>query len=145
REAKNGKAVVQRVLADSGVEIDIINGEKEASIIASTDLRELLRNDTFYLYVDVGGGSTELTIFDKGKLVGSQSFKIGTVRILNNLVEDSVWDKIKAWIKANVPEHGQVEIIGSGGNINKLHKMSGRKVGQPLSYPWLKAEYQFLE
>ena len=145
REAKNGKAVVQRVLADSGVEIDIINGEKEASIIASTDLRELLRNDTFYLYVDVGGGSTELTIFDKGKLVGSQSFKIGTVRILNNLVEDSVWDKIKAWIKANVPEHGLVEIIGSGGNINKLHKMSGRKVGQPLSYPWLKAEYQFLE
>lgn len=145
REAKNGKAVVQRVLADSGVKIDIIDGKQEASIIASTDLKELLRNDTFYLYVDVGGGSTELTLFDKGQMVGSQSFKIGTVRILNGLVEDSVWDGIEAWIKANVPDHGLVEIIGSGGNINKLHKMSGRKVGQPLSYLWLKSEFQFLE
>jgi len=145
REAKNGKAVVQQVLGDSGVNIDIINGAQEASIIASTDLKDLIRDDTFYLYVDVGGGSTELTLFDKGQQIGSKSFKIGTVRILNGLVEESVWSGIKSWIQANVPDDGSVEIIGSGGNINKLHKMSGRKVGQPLSYLWLKGEYQFLE
>lgn len=145
REANNGQEVADRVREESGVNIEIIDGEREASIIASTDLRDLIKEDRFYLYVDVGGGSTELTLFDRGNSVGSQSFKIGTVRILSKLVDDSIWEDIKEWIKANVPQDGSVEIIGSGGNINKLHKMSGRKIGQPLSYVWLNAEYHFLE
>jgi len=145
REATNGETMVARVLQESGVQIEIIDGEREAGIIASTDLKDLIRNDKFYLYVDVGGGSTELTLFDHGKLTGSQSFKIGTVRILNNLVDASIWDDIRDWIGAHVSNDGSVEIIGSGGNINKLHKMSGRKLGQPLSYAWLNAQYHFLE
>ena len=137
--------MADRVREETGVQIEIIDGEREASIIASTDLRDLIKDDRFYLYVDVGGGSTELTLFDRGSSVGSQSFKIGTVRILSKLVDDSIWEDIKEWIRANVPQDGSVEIIGSGGNINKLHKMSGRKLGQPLSYVWLNAQYHFLE
>lgn len=144
REAKNGQEVIEKVQKESGVQIQIIDGKKEASIIASTDLKDLIQNDRFYLYVDVGGGSTEFTIFDKGKPIMSRSFEIGTVRILNDLVKDSVWDEIKHWITSNMNVENKVEIIGSGGNINKLHKMSGRKVGQPLSYIWLNAQYHFL-
>ncbi|MDC6386967.1 exopolyphosphatase [Flagellimonas taeanensis] len=144
REAKNGREVVERVMKETGMKIELIDGKKEALIIASTDLKDIIKNDRMYLYVDVGGGSTEFTIFDKGKPVMSHSFKIGTVRILSNLVDDTVWEEIKAWIKTNVPMDGKLEIIGSGGNINKLHKMSGRKIGQPLSYIWLNAQYHFL-
>ncbi|MEE1964478.1 exopolyphosphatase / guanosine-5'-triphosphate,3'-diphosphate pyrophosphatase [Flagellimonas taeanensis] len=144
REAKNGREVVDRVMKEAGMKIELIDGKKEALIIASTDLKDIIKNDRMYLYVDVGGGSTEFTIFDKGKPVMSHSFKIGTVRILSNLVDDTVWEEIKAWIKTNVPMDGKLEIIGSGGNINKLHKMSGRKIGQPLSYIWLNAQYHFL-
>ncbi len=144
REAKNGREVVERVRKEAGMKIEVIDGKKEALIIASTDLKDIIKSDRMYLYVDVGGGSTEFTIFDKGKPVMSHSFKIGTVRILSNLVDDTVWEEIKTWIKTNLPMDGRVEIIGSGGNINKLHKMSGRKIGQPLSYIWLNAQYHFL-
>ncbi|MBO0323957.1 exopolyphosphatase [Muricauda sp. CAU 1633] len=144
REAKNGQEVIEKVQKESGVQIQIIDGKMEASIIASTDLKDLIKSDRFYLYVDVGGGSTEFTIFDKGKPIMSRSFEIGTVRILNDLVKDTVWDEIKLWITSNMNVENKVEIIGSGGNINKLHKMSGRKVGQPLSYIWLNAQYHFL-
>lgn len=144
REANNGHEVVERIYKDSGIKIDIIDGKKEASIIASTDLKDLINNDRSYLYVDVGGGSTEFTIFEQGNLVSSKSFKIGTVRILNDLVKDSVWDEIKGWITSHFNKESKVEIIGSGGNINKLHKMSGRKIGQPLSFIWLNAQYHFL-
>lgn len=144
REANNSQEIVERVFKDSGIKIDIIDGKKEASIIASTDLKDLINNDRSYLYVDVGGGSTEFTIFDQGNLISSKSFKIGTVRILNDLVKDSVWDEIKEWITSHFNKESKVEIIGSGGNINKLHKMSGRKMGQPLSFIWLNAQYHFL-
>ncbi|WP_396590227.1 exopolyphosphatase [Allomuricauda sp. R78024] len=144
REANNGREVVEHIYKDSGIKIDIIDGKKEASIIASTDLKDLINNDRSYLYVDVGGGSTEFTIFDQGNLISSKSFKIGTVRILNDLVKDSVWDEIKEWIMSHFNKESKVEIIGSGGNINKLHKMSGRKMGQPLSFIWLNAQYHFL-
>ena len=144
REAKNGNDVVNRVLQESGIKIEIIDGEREASIIATTDLKELIKKDRVYLYVDVGGGSTEFTIFKEGNVLVSKSFKIGTVRILNGLVNDTVWQTLQDWIKEHIPKNCKVEIIGSGGNINKLHKMSGRKVDQPLSYIWLNAQYHFL-
>ena len=144
REAKNGNEVVQKVKEASGIGIEIIDGKREAEIIASTDLKEIIRNDRSYLYVDVGGGSTEFTFFENGKPLVSKSFKIGTVRILSNLVDDSIWDDVRAWITSFVSPESNIEIIGSGGNINKLHKMSGRKIGQPLSYIWLNAQYHFL-
>ncbi|WP_420399186.1 Ppx/GppA phosphatase family protein [Flagellimonas sp.] len=144
REARNGNEVVAKVLQESGIGIEIIDGKKEAAIIASTDLKELIKKDRAYLYVDVGGGSTEFTIFSRGELKVSKSFKIGTVRILKGLVDDGLWDVVQDWIQTNLKGETKVEIIGSGGNINKLHKMSGRKMGQPLSYIWLNAQYHFL-
>lgn len=144
REAKNGADVVQQVRKESGVHIEIIDGKREAAIIASTDLKELIKKDRSYLYVDVGGGSTEFTVFTGGKLIASKSFKIGTVRILNDLVKEEVWDAVRTWIQSQIKGDTKVEIIGSGGNINKLHKMSGRKMGQPLSFIWLNAQYHFL-
>ena len=144
REARNGNEVVAKVLQESGIGIEIIDGKKEAAIIASTDLKELIKKDRAYLYVDVGGGSTEFTIFSRGELKVSKSFKIGTVRILKSLVNDGLWDVVQDWIQTNLKGETKVEIIGSGGNINKLHKMSGRKMGQPLSYIWLNAQYHFL-
>lgn len=145
REAKNKKTVIKKILRESGIHIEIIDGKREAAIIASTDLQELLAKNKCYLYVDVGGGSTELTLFDQGKPIASKSFKMGTLRLLYELAKDSVWDEIKQWITRHCDKKNAIEIIGSGGNINKLHKMSGKKIGQPLSYSWLKAWYRFLE
>ena len=145
REAKNGHEVTERVFRESGIRIEIIDGKREAAIIASTDLKELIKDDRAYLYVDVGGGSTEFTIFNRGNLKASRSFKIGTLRILNGLVKEQVWDNVRTWITSNLKGEGKIEIIGTGGNINKLHKMSGRKLGQPLSYIWLNAQYHFLD
>ncbi|THV58703.1 exopolyphosphatase [Flagellimonas alvinocaridis] len=144
RDAKNGREIIERIQQESNIKIEIIDGKREAEIITSTDLKDVIKTDRLYLYVDVGGGSTEFTIFDKGAPVLSRSFEIGTVRILNNLVTETVWDDIKSWIISHIGQDRQLEIIGSGGNINKLHKMSGRKIGQPLSYIWLNAQYHFL-
>lgn len=145
REAANGSAVAERVLEESGIRIEIIDGKKEASIIAKTDLRELIQQDHNYLYIDVGGGSTEFTLFSQGKAKVSKSFRIGTVRLLKDMVKEKVWSDIEAWVKEHVKPLSKVAIIGSGGNINKLHKMSGRGVGVPLSYIWLNAQYHFLQ
>ncbi|ADY30385.1 MULTISPECIES: Ppx/GppA phosphatase family protein [Cellulophaga] len=145
REANNGYEVIEKIREEAGVNIEVIDGKKEAAIIASTDLKELINNDQAYLYIDVGGGSTEFTVFSEGKLIASKSFKIGTVRLLNDMVGAKVWSQLEEWIKLYTKDLSKVSIIGSGGNINKLHKMSGRKIGEPLSYIWLNAQYHFLE
>lgn len=145
REANNGLEIIDRIKEESGIKIELIDGKKEAAIIASTDLKETIKKDESYLYVDVGGGSTEFTIFTDGKVKISKSFKIGTVRLLNNMVSDVMWKSLEAWIKEHTKNLPKLSIIGSGGNINKLHKISGRKVGEPLSYIWLNAQYHFLD
>ncbi|XLS27710.1 Ppx/GppA phosphatase family protein [Flavobacteriaceae bacterium M23B6Z8] len=145
REANNGQEVAEKILQKADVKIDIIDGKKEAAIIASTDLHQLIESDKSYLYIDVGGGSTEFTIFSKGKIVVSKSFKVGTVRLLNEMIQLQTWGEIEKWVKNNTRNLGSLSIIGSGGNINKLHKMSGRGAGEPLSYIWLNAQYQFLQ
>lgn len=145
REASNGNEVITTIASETGIKIEVIDGKQEAAIIASTDLKELIRPDQSYLYIDVGGGSTEFTLFTNGKIERSKSFKLGTVRLLNNMVGEGTWNKLQEWITANVKNASKLSIIGSGGNINKLHKMSGRKEGQPLSYIWLNAQYHFLE
>ncbi len=144
REAYNGKEVVEIIKEKAGIEIEIIDGKKEAIIIASTDLHHLLKSDKTYLYVDVGGGSTEFSLFDNGKLVVSRSFKAGTVRFLNNMVCDIVWEEMEKWIKTNTQDYDEVILIGSGGNINKLFKMSGKLQDKPLSYIYLNSQYAYL-
>ena len=144
REAYNGKEVVELIKKKADIKIEIIDGKKEAAIIASTDLKFLLKTDETYLYVDVGGGSTEFSLFNDGKMIVSKSFKVGTVRLLNNMVHDSVWQEIEKWIKTNTQEYDQVTLIGSGGNINKLFKMSGKLQEKPLSYMYVNAQYASL-
>lgn len=145
REASNGSEIVKTIKEKSGIVIDIIDGNDEAAIIASTDLKTLIEDDKVFLYVDVGGGSTELTIFAKGETVTSQSFKIGTVRLLENLVAEDVWKQMEAWIKQETKDYKKILMIGSGGNINTIFKKSGKKLGKPLSYIYLSSYYKTLK
>lgn len=144
REAYNGKEVVEIIKENSQIDIDIIDGKVEASIIASFDLHGLISTDKTYLYVDVGGGSTEFSIFSNGKMLHSKSFKNGTVRLLNDMVNDVVWQEIEKWIKTNTQDFENITLIGSGGNINKIFKMSGKQQDKPLSYMYLNSQYQYL-
>jgi len=145
READNGKNVVETILKETGIEINIIDGKKEAAIISATDLNELILGDKSYLYVDVGGGSTELTFFSEGKIIASKSFKIGTVRVTGKKAKKVISEKMKTWIKEISSNLSEISLIGSGGNINKIFKMSGMLLGKPLSYTYLRANYEFLK
>ena len=142
RESENGVDVVQEILTKSDIKIDIIEGKEEAQIIASTDLNTFIDKDKNYLYIDVGGGSTEFSFFSKGKIVLSRSFKIGTVRLLNNMDTPEIWNEIEHWIKENSKKFdGEITLIGSGGNINKIFKLSGKPQSKPLSLNYLTKEY----
>lgn len=145
REAENGKEIAKIIKKESGIFINIIDGNDEAAIIASTDLKSLIQNDKVFLYVDVGGGSTELTVFANGHNVASFSFKIGTVRLLNDMVEDTMWQQMENWIKEQTKPYKKVTVIGSGGNINSIYKNSGVKVGKPLSYFYLASFYDLIK
>ncbi len=144
RESSNGQEVIDIINEKADIKIDIIDGKTEAAIIASTDLHYLLKTEQTYLYVDVGGGSTEFSLFSDGKMIASKSFKIGTVRLLNDMVNDLVWIEIEKWIKTYCKEFETVTLIGSGGNINKLFKMSGKQQDKPLSYTYVLKRYNFL-
>lgn len=138
RDAKNGKEIIEEVYKETGIRIDIISGDEEANIIYETHIAENLSYDKSYMYIDVGGGSTEVTLFAQNRIVFKQSFNIGTIRLLQGKVKDAVWDNMKATVKAAVKEYQPVEAIGSGGNINKIFSMSKRKDGKPLTLDLLK-------
>lgn len=144
REAYNGRDIVELIKKKADIKIDIIDGKIEAAIIAASDLKQFINSDKTYLYVDVGGGSTEFSLFNEGKIVASKSFKNGTVRLLNNMVSDIVWTEIEKWIKNATADYDNITLIGSGGNINKLFKMSEKNQDSPLSYVYLNAQYQKL-
>ena len=145
RESSNGQIVVDLIKKETGIEIEIINGQTEAKIISSTDLSNLIDGKKSYLYVDVGGGSTELTFFSKGEVIAAKSYKMGTVRLLDKKGTKKTWKEIEKWIKSESAKVGSVELIGSGGNINHIFKHSGNKMGKPLSYIYLNAHYKFLK
>jgi exopolyphosphatase/guanosine-5'-triphosphate,3'-diphosphate pyrophosphatase len=138
REAKNGKEVIEKVKKLANIDIEIIEGQREASIIYSNHIEENLDAKKSYLYIDVGGGSTELSVFVNKAPVASKSFNIGTIRILDNQDKDETWEEMKEWIKENVKDLNDVVGIGTGGNINKLFRMSGEKEGKPMSILKLK-------
>lgn len=144
RDAKNGQELAKLVKEESDIDIEIIDGEHEAAIIAATDLHTLIQDDKTYLYVDVGGGSTEFTLYAEGKTIASKSFKLGTVRILNDMIEPNIWEEVEAWIKKETKNYTKISLIGSGGNINNIFKSSGKKMGKPLSYFYLSSYYQLL-
>ncbi|AJR04130.1 Ppx/GppA phosphatase family protein [Siansivirga zeaxanthinifaciens] len=145
RESKNGKQVVDLVLKNSDIVIDIIEGEEEAAIIAATDLNSYIDIDKTYLYVDVGGGSTEFTVIHEGNTIASRSFKIGTVRLLNDMVSKEAWQELEIWIKEHTRQYDKISVLGSGGNINKIFKVSGKALGKPLTYFYLTSYYNLLQ
>ena len=138
REASNAVEIARIVKENSGIEIEVIDGSHEAAIIAATDLHALIQNDCNYLYVDVGGGSTEYTMYSNGKTVASRSFKVGTVRMMEDLVEHRTWEEMREWVKETTKDYEDIDLIGSGGNINNIFKTSGKKDGKPLSLKYLK-------
>lgn len=145
REAANADAVVERIRESTGIEIAIIDGRDEAAIIAATDLHTLIQSDKTYLYVDVGGGSTEFTLYSSGHTIVSKSFKVGTVRLLNEMVSDEAWDEVEVWVKKVTENYTKIDLIGSGGNINNIFKSSGKANGKPLSFLYLSSYYQLLQ
>ncbi len=141
RDAGNKKDILRKIKLESGIDIEIISGDEEASYIFDNHIAERLSKDHAYLYIDVGGGSTELTFYSEGKLQYKESYNIGTIRLLKNLVKENSWDamqqKIQQLTKSNLP----IYAIGSGGNINKIFSMSKRKDGKSLSIELLKDYY----
>ncbi|MNK03409.1 Exopolyphosphatase [compost metagenome] len=144
REAKNGKEVIQKIKELANIDIEIIEGQREASIIYSNHIEENLDIKKSYLYIDVGGGSTELSVFVNKQPIASKSFNLGTIRILDNQDKEETWNEMKEWIKEHTKDLKQVVGIGTGGNINKLFRMSGEKDDMPLSFLKLRNMYNEL-
>ena len=134
RESINSKEVMSIVKKNTDLNIELITGLKEAKIISKGNSLEKIEFNKTFLYVDVGGGSTEFSILKKGKDKISKSFKIGTVRLLNNLVDDSMLMEIKKWLKSNIDNDDKIKLFATGGNINKIQSMTGSKSGKPISY-----------
>jgi exopolyphosphatase/guanosine-5'-triphosphate,3'-diphosphate pyrophosphatase len=145
RDARNAEDVISLVKKETGITIEVISGDEEASIIYENHVAENLDKDHSYLYIDVGGGSTELTFIAQNKLIFNQSFNIGTIRLLKKQVEEERWDVMKDFIKKETKGHDtDIIAIGSGGNINKVFSLSKRKEGKPLQLELLKDYYKEL-
>jgi exopolyphosphatase/guanosine-5'-triphosphate,3'-diphosphate pyrophosphatase len=138
RTATNSADIIKRIQKEAGLPVTIIDGKTEASIIYANHAEENLAHDASYMYVDIGGGSTEVTLMTNGKCIASKSFNIGTILLLYNKVEKKYWLEFREWIKMVSEGKSGITAIGSGGNINKLYKMSDRKGSKPLSYKKLK-------
>lgn len=145
RESSNGHEVAEIIKEQTGINIEIIDGTNEAAIIAMTDLHAMIDVNKVYLYVDVGGGSTEFTLYANGRSITSRSFKIGTVRLLNDVVSKSLWNEAEEWIKEVTAPYEKIDLIGSGGNINNIYKSSQKSTGKPLSYLYLSTYYEKLQ
>ncbi|MEO8766680.1 MAG: exopolyphosphatase [Ginsengibacter sp.] len=144
REASNALSIIETVKKETGIEIEVISGSDEAAFIYENHIAENLDKDHSYLYIDVGGGSTELTFLSNNKLIFKDSFDIGTIRLLKNKVTDEVWDAMKENIKNKTKGHKEVIAIGSGGNINKVYSLSKRKDTKPLPLELLRDFYKEL-
>jgi exopolyphosphatase/guanosine-5'-triphosphate,3'-diphosphate pyrophosphatase len=145
RDAENGTLVKEKVLKKTGIKINIIDGKEEARIISNTNVFDQIDHEKTFLYVDVGGGSTEFSILKKGQRIHSVSFKIGTVRLLNDGVDQKMWNNVASWVKKKTAPYSKVYLLGTGGNINKLHKMTNVKDNRPITFLTLSAIYNKLK
>ena len=133
RDASNSKHVVNKVLKKCNINIEIIDGIKEAKIISKSSVSNIIKPDIIFLSIDVGGGSTEFSFIKNGKTISSKSFKLGTIRLLKGKVTDQIWDEAKTWILKNIKNYNKITLLGSGGNINKIFSLSNTKEGKPMS------------
>lgn len=144
RDAKNADDIIRKVKLETDIAIEVISGDMEAGLVFENHIAETLDRDHSYMYVDVGGGSTELSFFSNGVLIYKESFNIGTIRLLQNQVHDKTWEVMKEIIKTVTKGQKEVMAIGSGGNINKVFSMSKRKEGKPLTLELLKEYHREL-
>ncbi len=144
REAKNGDQVVKRIIEEANINLEIIHGQKEAKIIYASHADQAIDKSKTYLYVDVGGGSTELSLFSAGELVVSKSFNLGTIRILDNQDTEETWNDMHDFLREHTRNFKAISGIGTGGNINKLYKLADEKDKAPLSFSKLKSLYTYL-
>jgi exopolyphosphatase / guanosine-5'-triphosphate,3'-diphosphate pyrophosphatase len=142
RDAKNSQRILERVKNETGIELKIISGQEEASYIYENHVADYMNKEETYMYIDVGGGSTEITFFSDGKLAGKESFNIGTIRLLKNQVSEDEWDGMKNFVKSQKEKYAHVTAIGSGGNINKVFSLSKRKEGKSLNLELLRNYYR---
>ncbi len=142
RDAANGKEIIAQIEKETGICIKIISGQEEATLIYENHFADHLNKQNSYLYIDVGGGSTELNLFNNGKLVAKESFNIGTIRLLKNLVTEATWEGMKEFVKKNTKGKNEVIAIGTGGNINKVFSLSKKKDGKPLTLELLRDYYR---
>lgn len=145
RDAENGAAIVNAVKKDTGIDLKIISGSEEADIIYQTHIADNLNPSKSYLYIDVGGGSTELILFSKGKIIFKESFNIGTLRLLNHSVSDKQWKSLKSFVKEQTNGLDGLKAIGSGGNINKIQSLSRLKQEKLMSSDLLNTYYKELK
>lgn len=138
REASNGEELAKYVREEIDLNLEIVGGQREANIIYSSHIEQTLDRKRTYLYIDVGGGSTELSVFTNGELQTSKSFNLGTIRILDNQDKEETWQEMQRWIKDATKDLKNINGIGTGGNINKLFKLSGEKEGAALTFAKLK-------
>ena len=144
RDATNGPEILKQIQEEAGIDISIISGKEEANIIYETHIAENLVEGKSYLYIDVGGGSTEVTLFADKHTIFKESFNIGTIRLLNDAVTDEQWEYMKQFIKTHTKPYAPIEAIGSGGNINKVFSISKRKEGKALTLDLIKDYYKEL-
>ena len=145
RGAKNRSDVVDIVYNKAKIKIEIIDGKKEAEIISKANVFDKIDTEKTFLYIDVGGGSTELSLLKDSKRINSTSFKIGTVRLLNNGVENFIWNELEEWVKSNTKGYSKIFLLGTGGNINKLHKLANIKDHSPITLSAIKQIYYNLK
>jgi exopolyphosphatase/guanosine-5'-triphosphate,3'-diphosphate pyrophosphatase len=144
REATNGKSIVDQIKKEAAIDLEIVEGQREANIIYSSHIEQSLERKKNYLYIDVGGGSTELSVFSDGELIASRSFNLGGIRILDNQDKEETWSEMKDWVKDKVRDYKNLSGIGTGGNINKLFRMAEGKDGLPITFTKLRSLYTYL-
>lgn len=145
REAENKEDILRKVKAETGLNIHLIDGAIEAKIIRSANIKAFNNSDTLTLLIDVGGGSTELSLEKGNTLIDSKSFKLGTIRILDEKLDKDIWNKIFKWLDQYKNDFGQINCLGTGGNINKYTKLYGDNEAKTLSYTALKKGYKELK
>ncbi len=144
REAANNREVLDRVKQETGMEIGMIDGIEEANIISSLSNVFVNKNFSKTLYIDVGGGSTELSVLEGERFITSNSFKIGTIRLLADKVEESEWEQLRKWLQQFKADFGRMNCIGSGGNINKITKLYGHAINNMITFDQLVYAYKQL-
>ncbi len=145
REAINGEKIVTQVAKETGIAIEIIGGKEEARLVFNSKIYDIIKApQENFIYIDVGGGSTEISVIKNKMVEASMSFKIGGVRLMNDLVEKDEWTRMQHWLQENAVPVSDKAAIGAGGNINKLHKLSMKSLQTPLDYTFVSEQQEEL-